>query len=477
MSAFELLYLTLISLISMYGLHRYWLIWGSLKRPIETPSVALPPRDEDYPHVLIQLPIFNEPGVFRRLIDAACAIDWPRDRVVIQVLDDSTDGSSTDVAAVVEERAAAGVPIVHLHREDREGYKAGALQAGLEQSSAQFVAIFDADFVPPRDFVRRVVAVFLADERIGMVQTRWGFSNPRASWLTRIQATLLDGHFHVEHRARARAGRFFNFNGTAGMWRVATIEDAGGWKADTVTEDLELSLRAWLRRWKFHYLGELECPSDLPDRLAAFKIQQHRWVSGSMHTAVTWLGPILRSRLRLSEKIDLCFQLTGNVNYLLLWLLVLSVPPAVLTRMADGHRWLAVDSVFFAFATVSVLLFYGRARRPGTAPLRYFVTRVPGLMALGLGMTVHNSRAVIRGVLGRSRVFERTPKEGAADLRQGQSWLRNWVSWVEMAMATYVIAAIVVTARGGSWLSAPLLGLFAAGYLWIWLGGWLRPRS
>ncbi|MEM7261092.1 MAG: glycosyltransferase, partial [Planctomycetota bacterium] len=279
MISFEIFYLSLMAWISVYGVHRFWLVWGARANP-DTGSPVTPlsmaeelsdaERVARFPRVIVQLPIYNEPAVIERLLESAAALDWPRDRLEIQVLDDSTDGSSEEVARRVEALRDEGVPIFHLHREDRTGFKAGALQAGLERTEAEFVAMFDADFVPPADFLLRALPEFAEDGRLAMVQGRWGFLNTTANWLTRLQATLLDGHFHVEHRARAGAGRFFNFNGTAGVWRIEAIRDSGDWRSDTITEDLELSLRAWLRGWRFRYRPDLVAPSELPERMAAF---------------------------------------------------------------------------------------------------------------------------------------------------------------------------------------------------------------
>lgn len=470
MSAFGVFYLVLIGALSVYGLHRYWLVWGATRGETPLPPTAMPttplPTAASLPTVLVQLPLFNEePAVFRQLIASAVALDWPGETLEIQVLDDSTDGTSDVVRAEVERWHASGANIVHLHREDRVGFKAGALQAGLELSAAEFVTIFDADFVIPSDFLRRAMMEF-EDPKIGMVQGRWGFTNIEHSWLTRIQSLMLDGHFHVEHRARARAGRFFNFNGTAGIWRVAAIRDVGGWQADTVTEDLDLSLRAWLAGWRFRYRDDLEAPSELPQSMAAYKVQQNRWVSGSIHTATLYLGRILRSDLSLRQKIDLCFYLTGNMNYLLLFFLVLAVPQAVLLRFDAGDRWLWADVPFFLAATVSVGFFYAQARRPEISRGSLFALRIPALMMLGLGMTIHNARAVVRGVFRRVSVFERTPK-GAGSQIAPRRRRRDWTGWLEGAMAIYVLIGAVLSVIGGAVASLPFLGLFVGGYLYV----------
>ncbi len=473
MLIFVFVYSSLAVLITAYGVHRYWLALGSLvSSPKSSAIVSPPPR----PRVLVQLPIFNEPDLFRRLIDSACSLRWEPALLEIQVLDDSNDGTSGDVARLVNDYARRGVNIVHVRRSNRRGYKAGALEEGLAQSSAEYVAIFDADFIIPDDFLLRTIPSF-SEEKVGMVQTRWGYTNAETSWLTSVQATMLDGHFRVEHLARSKANRFFNFNGTAGVWRVAAIESAGGWKSETITEDLELSIRAWLAGWRFRYLDDIVVPSDLPESMKSYKLQQNRWVSGSIDTAVRLLLPILRSSLGLKQKIDLTFYLTGNCVYLLLLMLILMVPPAVLARVSAPTivPWLWIDLPFFLFATLSVIVFYSRSQPSSRRSLRFYCARLPQLMALGLGMTLHNSRAVFKGLFGRARVFERTPK-GSSDRQvessrsPGRSRSAGRVDWLicgEGLIACYLGASLLVAIKSGSIVSVPFLSLFVLGYLYV----------
>ncbi len=276
-------YFIVMSILAVYGLHRYWLVCDYFKYRRNVP--AKPPEPADWPKVTIQLPIYNERYVVERLVDAAIAFDYPRDKLEIQVLDDSTDETQEIARGVVDRYRALGEPIFYLHRTNRVGFKAGALQEGLKEATGEFVAIFDADFLPPADFLRRTLPYLLADPKSGMIQTRWTYLNRHYSALTEIEAILLDGHFVVEHGARARRGIFFNFNGTAGVWRRAAIDDAGGWEHDTLTEDTDLSYRAQLRGWQFLYVPEIECPSELPVEMTAFKTQQARWAKGLMQPA------------------------------------------------------------------------------------------------------------------------------------------------------------------------------------------------
>lgn len=475
MVPFAAFYLTLMSILLLYGIHRYWLAWGAFVAArrggvaISGGASSSRPATPTTRRVLIQLPIYNEGAEVFELIRSAAEIDHPRELLEIQVLDDSDDGSQERVAAEVAEWQSRGIPIRHVRRASRDGYKAGALAEGLRMSNAELVAIFDADFVIPRDFLTRSLPEF-DDARVAMVQGRWGFSNERSSLLTRVQALMLDGHFAVEHRARAGAGRFFNFNGTAGIWRIDAIEDAGGWNADTITEDLDLSIRAWLRNWRFRYLDDLVVSSQLPETISAFKVQQNRWVSGSLQTAKKCLPIVARSSLSLREKLDLSFYLTGNVTYLMLFLLTLAVPVAVLLRL-DGapSMMLWADVPFFAFATLSVFTFYACARR-GRRRLPFFLNRVPLLMALGLGMSAHNSRAVFRGLFGRSRVFERTPKGGRTRELAVRFRRLDWVSCLEPILVVYLVVPLALGVAIGRGAGAiPFALLFVVGYLFVFL--------
>src|SRR5215204_7408862 len=303
------LYFFVLSILAIYGWHRYYLVHLYTKYRDKVPSKDLaPPTRAQMVPVTIQLPIYNEMYVADRLIDAVCEMDYPKELLEIQVLDDSTD-ETTDIAELaVRRHAARGFNIHYLHRVDRTGYKAGALEAGLKQSTSGFVAIFDADFIPPVDFLKRTLPYFETDPKIGMVQARWGHINQDYSLLTKIQSILLDAHFVLEHGGRNRSGCFFNFNGTAGIWRREVISDAGGWQHDTLTEDLDLSYRAQLRGWRFVFLPDLVAPAEVPVEMNSFKSQQHRWAKGSIQTCMKLLPMILRSNQPLSVKAEAFFH-------------------------------------------------------------------------------------------------------------------------------------------------------------------------
>ncbi|MCB1055132.1 MAG: glycosyltransferase family 2 protein [Acidobacteria bacterium] len=476
------LYYSVLAVLALYGLHRSYLVsvyCRTLRRA--------PPRPEDpepWPDVTVQLPLYNEYYVAERLIDAVCALDYPRDRLHVQVLDDSTDETRTLVAEVVERHRRAGISIEHLHRTDRTGYKAGALAAGLERAGSDLLAVFDADFIPPPDFLKRAVPYF-ADPAVGMVQARWEHLNRDFSLLTRVEAILLDGHFLIEHTARHRSGCFFNFNGTAGLWRRDAITQAGGWQHDTLTEDLDLSYRAQLAGWRFIYLPDLETPSELPVDIHGFKNQQHRWAMGSVQTGRKLLGRLLRARLPWRVKLEAFVHLTNNGSYLLMLLLSLLVFPAMLARrehLSSTLLWL--DLPMFVAATGSVLLFYIAsqiARGEGWASRLLFL---PALMGLGIGLSVNNTRAVLGGLLRRGGVFHRTPKYSV--IRPGEGWRfkryragRSPSMLLEGFLALYLGVCLVVAWQQRMWLSLPFVYLFFHGYAYVFLLSVLssRPRG
>jgi glycosyltransferase involved in cell wall biosynthesis len=305
-------YFVVMVILALYGVHRYQLVWlyyRHRKKATREPAQYF----QELPFITIQLPIFNEQYVIDRLIEACCRLEYPQDRLQIQLLDDSTDETREVAAAIVEKYRAAGHPIEYIHRTNRHGYKAGALDHGLQTAKGEFVAIFDADFVPPPQWLMQVVHHF-AEPGVGMVQTRWTHLNRDYSFLTQVEAILLDGHFVLEHGGRSRAGVFFNFNGTAGMWRRVAIAEAGGWQHDTLTEDTDLSYRAQLKGWQFKYLPHVECPAELPIEMTAFKTQQARWAKGLIQTSKKVLPMVWRSKMPLHTKIEAVYHLTANLS-------------------------------------------------------------------------------------------------------------------------------------------------------------------
>jgi len=468
-------YYIVLGILALYGIHRSWLLVLWWKNRSASP--APPPQPEEWPVVTVQLPLYNEMYVAARLIDAVTRLDYPKERLEIQVLDDSTDETRDVVAAKVAEYRARGFDIHHLHRTDRTGFKAGALAAGAERARGRFLAVFDADFVPPPHFLRRVIPYFLdprGGDEIGMVQARWDHLNRDYSLLTRIQAVLLDGHFLIEHTARHRSGRFFNFNGTAGVWRREVIEDAGGWQHDTLTEDLDLSYRAQLAGWRFLYLPELAVPSELPVDVNGFKSQQYRWARGSIQTGRKLLVRILRSALPWPVKAEAFVHLTNNVSYFLMVLLSLLVFPSMVLRQDAAHRTLLlVDLPLFVAATVSVLAFYVASQMAqGDSGWRRRLTTLPALMGLGIGLSINNARAVVAGFFHRGGVFHRTPKYRIEGDRGGWRSKRyrvgkNVFFLVEVLFAVYLSCCLVWAIRDEMWYSLPFLVLFVHGHCYI----------
>ncbi|HEX9763648.1 MAG TPA: cellulose synthase family protein [Candidatus Acidoferrales bacterium] len=486
-------YFAILLTLSFYGLHRYKMIYlykrHAGRRPPEPAAVR------EWPKVTIQLPLFNEKYVVERLIETVAGLDYPREQLEIQVLDDSTDDTVEIARACVERHAATGLNINYLHRTHRTGYKAGALEEGLRVARGEYIAIFDADFLPPADFLRRTLPYFGGDPKLAMVQTRWSYVNRHYSLLTEVQAILLDAHFILEHGARWRAGLFFNFNGTAGVWRRAAIEDAGGWEHDTLTEDTDLSYRAQLRGWRFLYLPEVECPSELPVDMNAFKAQQARWAKGLMQTAKKHLPRMLRAPVPWRVKLEAFYHLTGCISYPLMVALSVLLLPALIVRFYQGWwQVLWIDLPLFLAATCSVSSFYLVAQRERD-PKRWKRTLffLPLLMAVGIGVALRNARAVLEAIWGVQSAFVRTPKYRIEQRRE--AWYskvyrgsdRKWLPWVEVGLGGYFVWATAYAFLNENYATVPFLFLFLWGYsytgllslaqpLWGRLSGLLRPR-
>ena len=445
-------------------------------------ATALAAAQGPLPRVTVQLPLFNEASVAARLLEAVCRFDWPKDRLEIQVLDDSTDETHALVLAHVERLRAEGNDIRVLHRERRDGYKAGALAAGLASARGDFIAVFDADFVPGPEFLRETVPAF-ADPSLGMVQARWGHLNREHSWLTRVQALFLDGHFLVEHAARHASGRFFNFNGTAGVWRRGCIEDAGGWQQDTLTEDLDLSYRAQLAGWRFAFRPGTVAPAELPIEIAAFKGQQYRWAKGSIQTARKLLPRILAAPLPIGVRLEALLHLTANAGYLVLLAFSLLLVPAMLVRPATPWPLAALlDLTLYTLSTLAFWAFYVAAdRQSGGDGCRALAT-MPTLMLVGVGLSLNNARAVLEGLFSAGGAFERTPKHGVEDGRPASAPRRygpgrtGW-PWVPVLLVAYFSIGIGLALREGRWPFLPILGLFWAGHATMAACEWLETRA
>jgi cellulose synthase/poly-beta-1,6-N-acetylglucosamine synthase-like glycosyltransferase len=475
------LYYSVLAVLALFGAHRAYLVALYFRHRNDPP--VTPPDPEVWPVVTVQLPLYNEMYVARRLVEAVCRFDYPKDRLEIQVLDDSTDETRTVVADVVRELGQQGFDIHHLHREDREGYKAGALEVGLQTARGALIAVFDADFIPPADFLRRTVPHFSAPG-IGMVQACWEHLNRDYSLLTRVQAIFLDGHFRIEHAARNRSGCFFNFNGTAGIWRRRAIEEAGGWQHDTLTEDLDLSYRAQLAGWRFVYLLTLGTPSELPVDIHGFKAQQHRWAKGSVQTGRKLLPRLLRAPLPFRVKAESLVHLTNNLSYVLMLVLSLLVFPAMVLRQESLNRHLLfVDLPLFAAATGSVLLFYVVSQIVRGKSWLRDAAFLPALMGLGIGLSVNNARAVLGGLVSKGGVFHRTPKYSIVTRKQDWKVKRYRAGkslsfLVEGALALYLALCLLMALHLRMWLALPFLYLFFHGFTYVFLLSILpnRPR-
>ena len=484
-------YFLVMLVLAFYGIHRYQLVWLYYRNKKKEARWAEPPArftEGELPFLTIQLPIYNEQFVVDRLVDAICRIDYPRDRFEIQLLDDSTDETKV-VAREIVERYAAGFgdlppqPIHYLHRTNRHGYKAGALDAGLHTAKGELVAIFDADFVPPHDWAMRVVHHF-AEPGVGMVQTRWTHLNRDYSFLTQVEAILLDGHFVLEHGGRSRAGVFFNFNGTAGMWRRRVIGEAGGWQHDTLTEDTDLSYRAQLIGWKFKYLQDVECPAELPIEMTAFKTQQARWAKGLIQTGKKILPRVLKSDAPWHTKLEAWYHLTANISYPLMIVLSILLMPAMVIRSWQGYvQMLLIDVPLFVASTMSVSTFYMVSQKElhhksWWSSLPY----VPFVMALGgVGLTISNTKAVMEALFGVQSAFARTPKyrvKTKGEKSQAKVYRKRlgWMPWVELAIGGYFLWTVWYAISTENYFTVPFLLLFVFGYWYTALLSLLQGR-
>lgn len=472
-------YVLLAGGLSIYCFHRLFILFLYFRHKADRPQPQS--RFAQLPLVTVQIPLYNEMYVAGRLLDAVAAIDYPRDRLEIQVLDDSTDDTVDLVATKVADLQARGFAAEHVRRGTRQGFKAGALAHGLNTARGEFLAIFDADFIPNPDIFRRCIDHF-TDTRLGMIQTRWDHLNRDYSLLTRLQAIFLDGHLLLEQTARARSGRFFNFNGTAGIWRKDCIVDAGGWHADTLTEDLDLSYRAQLAQWRFLFLPDLVTPAELPVEMNAFKTQQHRWAKGSIQTCKKLLPAVWRAPLSLPIKIEATFHLTSNFAYLLFLLLCVIVNPAISPQRTEiPLPWLP-DLPIFSCAVWAVVLFYIVVLRELRPRWWLELWCIPAVLALGVGMSISNAKAVLEAMFNQGGAFVRTPKYGL--LSRGEAWrgkryfaMPSALVLFELAAAAYFAEIIWIAARDANWGSVPFLFFFFGGFAYVASTSLMSPKA
>ncbi|MGQ9598078.1 MAG: cellulose synthase family protein [Anaerolineae bacterium] len=499
-----ILYFIAALCVALFGGNALLLAVLYLRRRSFHPS--LPPEPETWPAVTVQLPVYNELYVVKRLLDAAARLDYPRERLQIQVLDDSTDETTRLIQARVAHYRAQGLDIELVHRPNRQGFKAGALAHGLKRARGEFVAIFDADFVPPNDFLKRTIPYLIAQPRLAFVQTRWGYLNTDYSALTHAQTIALDGHFVVEHLARNRNGLLINFNGTAGVWRRTAIETAGGWQSDTLTEDVDLSFRAQLAGWQALYLPEVVAPAELPPQMAAFKQQQARWATGAAQCLVKLAGSLWKGKLhppvtdlpwqekdgvealsfslpwpvRLEGLLHLSIWIAHPMSLLLLVLTPLMLLNQTVLTLNVGIFWLMTLGPIFAYALSQQHLYPDWKRR---------MWYMPVLALLGTGLALSNTWAIGQGLLMRNRVFQRTPKFRIVS--RGDRWIHSryvlpfqWISLGELALAGLALISAIISIAMSNYFAVPFLLLYAGGYGYVgfhgikdgWMGRHKRPR-
>ena len=464
-------YFAILLVLSCYGCHRYEMIrrYQRQKKQFAPPA---PAKWEALPKITIQLPLYNERYVVERLMEEVSKMDYPAELLQIQVLDDSTDDTHPFTQALVREYQAAGVPIEYHHRANRNGFKAGALQEGMKTAAGEFIAIFDADFIPPRDFLRRTIDYF-TDPKVGVVQTRWTYTNRHYSLLTEVEAMLLDGHFVIEHGARHGSGLFFNFNGTAGILRATMIEDAGGWQHDTLTEDSDLSYRAQLKGWRFVYAPGIECPSELPLETYAFQVQQSRWAKGLTQVAIKLLPSILRSDVPVRTKVEAFFHLTPNISYpLMLAISALTLPVMIVRFYMGWFQMLTIDLPLIIASFWSISAFYLWAQHElFPQDWKRTLMLMPALMAAGVALTLVNSKGVLEAFLGIKSPFARTAKYAVGDRKvkiDNPEYRRRsgWLPYAELAVGAYFVLMVKFAIDTWNFPAIPFLLLFVAGYWW-----------
>lgn len=462
----ELIYMLSVILLAIYGINA--LILAGIRKWRHQPFPKIhAEKDFRWPLVSLQLPVFNERYVVERLLNAIEKLDYPQDRLYVQVLDDSTDNTTEIIAQSVARLKAKGIDIAHIHRSERVGYKGGALEHGLKYVKGEYIAIFDADFIPPSNFLKETLPYLHLDKKIGCLQTRWGHINRESSWLTRTQANGIDGHFIIEQETRSQKDLFLNFNGTAGIWRKSCILDAGGWQHDTLTEDLDLSYRAQLKGWKIRYLPHISTPAELPVHINALKRQQFRWAKGSMQTAYKLFGSLWRSRYPFKIKLEGTLHLTHYLVHPLMFLNLLLMLPLLL-----GESPLIRIYPIFIAAALGPLFMYTVAMAQQS---KSFIERLKSLfmlVLLGMGLSLNNTRAVAEAITGKQSPFKRTPKfnlYGTDVNRKYSDYLlpRDRNTWLELVLAIYAFSLLIYALYNGVWGLLIWLTLYTGGYGYV----------
>lgn len=476
-------YAAALLILFLFAIHALSMVVFYLRLRPHDPPLDNAGSPSELPVVTIQLPIYNELHVVRRLLDAICALEYPRHLLEIQLLDDSNDETRALLADLVTRRRAEGFDLTHIHREDRSGYKAGALSAGLARSRGEMIAIFDADFIPDPDFLYCTIPYLQNDPGLGMVQARWEHLNADESLLTRVQAMALDAHFAMEQQVRNRADVFINFNGTAGVWRRSCILDAGNWQSDTLTEDLDLSYRAQLRGWRFLYLNDVTVPAELPSEIGGFKSQQFRWTKGAIETARKHLFNVWKSPQPLRVKLHATSHLTSNLIFPFILLIALLNVPMLLVKKAHPELDLYFNLLSFGLlATIFSMTFHTLAQRDLRIDWRRRMLVYPLFMAGTMGLSVNNSRAVLEALFRHRSEFKRTPKYNV--LERPHNWKGSRYrdrrltveTFIEVLLAIYFLLAIALALYLVELAVIPFQLMFLAGFgatAWLSLRGWL----
>ena len=472
-----LVYFISLTILFSFGIHGLVMLYYYRK----TRNILIPSGEikGDYPVVTIQLPMFNELYVVERLIKSVCNINYPKDKLHVQVLDDSTDESIQVAEKLVQDFKAMGYDIEYIHRTNREGYKAGALKAGLDKAKGEYVAIFDADFVPREDFLMKTIPHF-EDNNVGMVQTRWEHLNEDYSFITRAAALALDGHFVMEQQVRNKSGFFINFNGTAGVWRKDCIIDAGNWHADTLTEDLDLSYRAQLRGWRFVFLNDVTSPAELPADINALKTQQFRWTKGAVETAIKILPEVFKSSLPYKIKLECFIHLTSNIVFpFIILVAILNIPLVVIKNTVGGYDGYYTLMSVFVLASISTFMFYMFAQRAIHLDWRRRLLLFPVFLAGSMGFAVNNTKAVLEALINKKTGFERTPKyniEGEKDQWKNKKYVQKRIHWtviIELLLALYYVVGIAISAYYLEIAAIPFQLMFLLGFGTV---GWMSLR-
>ena len=468
------IYLISLIVLLFYTSHAYYMIflyYFKFRKRVRSEKNDKYLKGEDVPHVTVQLPVYNERYVLKRLVDAACRFDWPKNKLEIQILDDSTDETTIIAESIIKRYRKEGFDIVLLHRDNREGYKAGALKEGLKVAKGEFVAIFDADFIPPSDFLRRTISYFIEDSKTAVVQTRWGHLNDRFSSLTMGQAIALDGHFYIEQQMRNHEGVFITFNGTAGIWRKQAIYDAGGWEGDTLTEDVDLSYRAQLKGWNIKFLPNVVCMSEVPPDVNGFKAQQIRWARGTIQTAKKLLGRLLKSKIPLKTKYEGFIHLTNHIVYPFLLLISLLFLPILIVKQSGDYDIYYNLSTFFLLGVIPYPLMYGVAQKALYKDWKKRLLYIPLITGGCMALSIANTVAVVQGLSKKKYEFTRTPKFSIVGnqgrMKKKYKFKKSITTIVEFSLFLYLLTTTLYAIVYMELAILPFLILYTLGFGYI----------